>query len=457
MTRGLAFSIALLLLACSNNPAPFPLLDGGGPCECGPRADGGASPDGGASDSDGAANPNRVTLWTTLNGVPADASWVAARDGDGAWQRLVGQGGRYDFVADSGRYGLAVTCAETFEVLLFEMTVQELREVRVPCFGTPSVFYELVGLLQNLPAAEMASVTLSRSDTSTTILGSPQYGFTLPGGIYDVVAVKRPSSGTRLTPVSGLVIARDVEICCSRRLDLDFASGLIVPVAMDATLAGVAAGETTGLFATFYSHNGTVVSLGNSALTGWRPVGLPGAALKGEDLQFLAGGVFPPGGGNALRSARRYFREPGSMTLTLPPAFDSVTVALEAATPYPRLRASWTPSAEARAYQAQYLGGTSSEPRYWYVYVGAGALAATGASSHTLPDLSTLPGWLAEWGLSGTVTRTSSITWRWEAVSSNRPEEPDLAPLLFLLDLPARARASGLEVRAAAKEGAVGL
>jgi hypothetical protein len=418
---------------------------------------GGAGPGDGGADSDGGVSPNRVTLWTTLDGVPANASWVAVRDGDGSWQPLAGQGGRYDFVAASGRYGLAVACADTFEVLLYEMTVEELREVRVPCFGTPAILYSLFGLVRNLPAGEMASVTLGRADNSGTILGDPQYGFTLPAGTYDVVAVKRPASSTRLTPLSGLVIARDVEICCSRRLDLDFGSGLVVPVAVDATLAGGAAGESTGLFATFYSHNGTVVSLGNSALTGWRAVALPATAVQGDDLQLLAGGVFPSGGGNAVRSVRRYFREPGSMTLTLPAPFDSVTVALEAATPYPRLRATWTPYAEARGYQALYVGGTSADPRYWYLYLGAGALAAAGASGHTLPDLSALSGWRPEWGLSGTTTRTTSIAWRWEAVGSNRPEERDLGPVLFLLELPSRARASGLEVKAAAKEGALGL
>src|SRR5690606_6516302 len=59
---------------------------------------------------DGAPPPVEVEIFTFRYAVLSPLSFVAVQDGDGPWQLLESHTGHYQFLSQTGRYGIATVC-----------------------------------------------------------------------------------------------------------------------------------------------------------------------------------------------------------------------------------------------------------------------------------------------------------------------------------------------------------
>ena len=170
--------------------------------------------------------------------------------------------------------------------------------------------------------------------------------------------------------------------------------------------------------------------------------GLISAALlsiPGASAYFMGGAVI------YTQAARRAF-------LAVPD--EAMSGIRSSSEPYALLKADFDAMPGAAGYLIQHQGsvfvGTQTQSRTWAAFVSAGWLAAqmSGPSlRHTIPDLSTAPGFMTSWGLPGSpVTAPSWTMW---AFTTNGP----LGSLIDILALQTRSVAHGFTWRSVSRSG----
>ncbi|GEM83183.1 hypothetical protein [Meiothermus hypogaeus] len=366
-----------------------------------------------------------MTLETRLyrTGAPQNLPWVAYQDGDGRWQALSGQGGRYAFsVRDpGGRYALAVVCTnpalQNARIQIVHATVKELSTPAVNClFPRNSTEVRTVsGKVSHFGDADWAIVQVTGSGSvDGPEAANPGYSVEAGPGSQRLVALAQRRYGHDTNPWASRALLKNLELSDNLSLDLSFQDPATQTQPHTVTLEG--AGGDAVIQDTKFHHPANVYNpdLGSglrgasSHLYG----GIPEAWQLPEDAHMAYAEAYVPGEGRG-RSTTTTFKAPRDLTLVLLPHLGPVEVRPEApAGSLARYRFTWEPYA-ADLYFAE-VSDLATGGNRWQALVTPGWLR--GAEYHT-PDLSAAPGWNPAWNLSPASPRSMA---RLEAVRASR-------------------------------------
>jgi hypothetical protein len=242
----------------------------------------------------------------------------------------------------------------------------------------------------------------------------------LPDGALDLVAVRFPFNAATLNLIPNkLIIRRAVNLTSGATIPvLDFSAGEAVnPASATLTLSGAGSDETSALV-NFITSSGTTAALfvGTSVGASSTMYGVPPAQLASGDLhQVIA--VARVGTSDDIRAVNKYVYNLSAMAIDLHPALSSPTVTSVATSPYARLRVQLPSQTDySSGMTASFSQTAGVSERTASVFITSGYLGSTPATwDVTLPDLSAVTGFDANWGL-----RPSAAT-DWEVVGYGGP------------------------------------
>lgn len=353
-----------------------------------------------------------INVLTTNRGAAQNATWVAFQDGGGAWTQLQPTGtGQYsaNVTASDGRYGLAVvnSTGNYNNVQIYHATTAELTQIATDSLGSISSWPTVTGSVTGLNAGDNYAISASPF-AWVSGLSSPTYTTNAMPGTRDVLAMNyQPTSYTNMAAVERFFIKRNVNITGNYTCDVDFnGANSVAATPFNITATGTSLGSNYfGWYLT--TKNGAYVSGWQNAGTGTSTKGyaLPAASRDAGDVYTAMVQSYSVGGGLVTYASRvASFTSPADQTLAIPPAL-SGTVTQAATTPYARGTASWTPWSGASAYMLRQQASGQ-----WSALVTTGWLK--GASSYTMPDLSSATGWQATWA-----TGLRADYWMLQAIS----------------------------------------
>ncbi len=444
-----------------------------------------------------------LAFTTDVRGTAAPVSWIAYQDGDGPWQTVPVDGHRYRLPIRSGRFGLALVCEQEPRVRIIHATTRELPSLQVSFsggMGTPEpVVITSAGGGPEL--AQSTYVLACRWGTSSAIYSisgtvagvrpnhvveapytdfrpADEYMQKVPTGTRDLVLLEVPKEFTypQRGPPARIILVRDIVVDREKRIDVDFNRDGFAPLTRTVTLHGRLPGEAAWFFPAFFTPLGTDVPLVYGTRAGlirstqsFGPVPIAVTAEKHNVVRF---GAIPPErrrrgdlhrievrvndeDAGTTRCVVRDARAPEDLVVELPPPLALAAVAIATLRPYPRFRATWKPYSGAQVYRLNYarVGCCGDVGPYWEVLLTAGWLEGT--SSYTLPDFSTLAGWMYDWKLELEPLPPGSpgheaVHWKVEGVSSNAGPSAIIGPAAL------RPIADGSDVRCAGREGVEG-
>lgn len=341
---------------------------------------------------------------------PADERpiWVAAQDGSGAWQQVVGSNNTYSFNIGT-RGGLAFVtqnAANDFDITFYYGTLGELQVNATdlcPTASTKTVSGSVAGLN---PTGGQAMVTLGGA---VALVSAPQTTFTLnevPSGTVDLIAAR--SALNLQNPLAGLVtdkliIRRGLNPAAGSTLPvLDFnAAEAFDPDSRALTVTGAAAGEQVFATTAYATSGQGSASLSTSILSGATGTysAVPAARQATGDLHILSVFATQAGTGTATstRGVARVFKDAVAQTLALGPAFNTPTFTSLATTPYARTRAQLATQAQYNGLWALGYSQSGAASRAVTVIMTQGYLGA-GAFDFSFPDFTMVSGWQNTWG-----------------------------------------------------------
>lgn len=345
--------------------------------------------------------------------------WVAFQDGPGGtWQQWTPSSGNvYDFpVTDASlRYGVAFHRTETSGGLVAEKVyVVHATVTELPSFTNfENAKYTISGQLSNYPnGGDEAGVFMFLNSDGDT---ADPYNYSMdniPVGLRDFIAYEGVPVGGGLP--QNVVIRRDVNVSADATIDVDFTNDLDVE-AFTFNSNTFASGTGTGrLLEVYYSTpNGTSFNLAEGVYNTPVAVDYPyitntGAVDAGAGYSFQVTSA----GGNRYRIRNRSAgSDPGIMDIGLGSltnmtgaVVDTVETTGLSYSPNPT---SFNNSPVFRGFQIS-LDQTNpgvNGGAHWQIKISKGWLNATGASSYTHPDFSSVTGFGASWDmLTGTTT-----------------------------------------------------
>jgi hypothetical protein len=401
--RRLGFAAVVLLSGCAVDPVAQSMDDPGteDPVE--------------EEEEDG---PDTVTFRTFLGATPTNVTFLAAHDGDGAWQVVSGNAGVYSFAVSSGRFGVAAICATSSSSALRirEQTIDEGTELRIRCDApAQSATAEVSGVISGLASGQHAEVEGGPMHNGSWIYSGERYTHSLPEGTWDV-GIIRVDDATQAA--DRILFLRNEAFVGERSLDANLSSGL--PLASRSiTVIGGRDGEQINSNSTFHLSRGGWLSLRAPAKTELRVV--PSSMLAGNDLHAINASAWSTSAPE-FRSVEVLVREPGNMTIELPDPF--VAAAARVATAPALFRVTF-PDVHADLYTFLFLQDTGISFLQFTVHVTRGWIVAAAQHDYSFPDLSSLPGWNAAWGAQPAL----SATFNGSASSTNRGVRGALAAL----------------------------
>lgn len=382
--------------------------------------------------------PTTVTLETRLYraGAPQNLPWVAYQDGDGPWQALNGQGGRYVFsVRDpGGRYALAVACAnpalQNARVRTVHATLRELSTPTVNChFPRDSAEVRTVsGIVSHFGDADWAVIQVTGSGSvDGPEAANPGYSVEAGPGSQRLVALAQRRYAHDTNPWASRALLKNLVLSYNLSLDLSFQDPTTQTRPHTVTLEGV--GGDAVIQDTKLHHPANVynpdLGSGMRGATSHLYGGIPEAWQLPEDAHMAYAEAYVPGKGRG-RSTTATFKAPRNLTLALLPHLGPVEVRPEAPVDgLARYRFTWEPYA-AELYFAE-VSDLATGGNRWQALVTPGWLRG---AEYLTPDLSAAPGWNPAWNLLATSPQSMA---RLEAVRVNRPlaEAVRLAGLNF--------------------------
>lgn len=389
--------------------------------------------DGGVGGSDGTSSSGtKVTF--TLTSVPTDAEafgFVAAyQDGDGAWQPAVTRSGdAYAFDVSSPTWGFAYTCQVNVRVAGVLTALRDVVEYRFAVAERTAMTDDIL---------DRCTDRITRNALSGTISPQPQAGTTyrvayngaavfidrsnglysmlVAPGTHDLLVLRGSENGTDGDfLIDQAVVMRNFAVNAATTKDVSVnnasaTKGITISVAVPGKTL-ISAETTTNLF----TANGTAVALAHVTNKGQlRSTALQGGQVAATDVydqrvtvEFVAGQSVTQTIASAAPANR-------SIT-TAPTPLGAATVTSAATTPYPTYKSTWASYAGAIGYTwtlaqgpaaAGCAGATSCTT--WTAWLSPGVVGAT--PSHTMPDLSHLPGWSTALQFVGAARMNGQVT-----------------------------------------------
>ncbi|MHB0935720.1 MAG: hypothetical protein ACYDCO_15260 [Armatimonadota bacterium] len=366
----------------------------------------------GCSDSQSASGALTINPAPNLHPESPVPLYVAARSGNGAWQRLQagGNGGYTAPVSDpDGRYTVLMVMDRRMQgstrvtqgygdVILVHGTVQEMPILWYG-FGDSNPLsspYTVSGSISNAPTSPYTSleVRMGRYGMwSSDIYNRTSYQLynPPPAGTWDLVAYTR--SHISFVP-EAFIVQRNIAMTGDLVRNLDFST--VVPAeAAQCSLSGGEWGDTYA-YVEGITANGTELNVSdfyeNQSTVPF--VLLPQPASG--DLYRVYGQVTDD---NAVVQLTAWYASLQNRTVPLPEQFTGATVDYSGAAPViDGLEYSSAIHGTAKGYQVDLWGIDDDENWHdWSCYLTPGALRGTG--DFTLPAPSNLPGWNDDWSL----------------------------------------------------------
>lgn len=342
--------------------------------------------------------------------------WVAAQDGSGPWQRVVGANNSYSFTITT-KGGIAYVTqngANQFDINFYYGSLAELQG-RGSTICPTAALKTVNGSIANYGTSTTAQVSLGSAFAQ---LQTPTTTFTLTGvqpGTVDLVATRsgidfaNPLAGPQ---VNKLIIRRGLTPADGSTLPvLDFnGAEAFDPDRKALTIMGGGGGEQLLGGVTYFTANQGFAILSGGALATGGVVNYPAVPSSRQvatDLHIVnAFGTTASGVSTSSRVLTSVFKDAGDRTVTLPSALNTPTFTTLATAPYLRNRVQLTRQAE---YDKTWALGYGQTGRAVSVFVSSGYLGSD-PFDFAFPDFSMVAGWQNLWGLAGGAVTTYNIS-----------------------------------------------
>ncbi len=342
--------------------------------------------------------------------------WVAAQDGSGAWERVVGVNDSYSFTITTKR-GIAYVTqngANDFDINFYFGSVAEMQSRRgtiCPTAATRTVN----GTVANMGTSTQAMVTVGGGAASVLM---PATTFQVSGvrsGAVDLVASRlgidlaNPAAGFQ---VNKMIIRLGISPADGSTLPVwDFnAAEAFNPATRTVTINGGAGGEQLAAGAVYFTAAGGSATMGTGLATGntANSASVPAGNQLATDLHVISGFGTTVGAGasTSSRILTEVFKDAVNRTMTLPSALSTPTFTTLATAPYLRNRVQLTRQAE---YDKTWVLGYGQTGRSVAVFISSGYLGAD-PFDFAFPDFSAVAGWQNSWGLAGGATTTCTVS-----------------------------------------------
>lgn len=358
---------------------------------------------GGGNGSSQQPSKSTVTLRTMNDHTLQNAMWVGFQDGSGTWTRLTPNSlGSYSALVKSPthKYTLAVVAVDggVTTVHLYSATTDEVAQIVLQTNSLTVTGPTVSGTLTAPNSVDSVGVYTGFGAYTSFSTTPPATYQTTPTttGATDIVAF----DGTTLSDRSGIgidkmLIYRGAAINANYTQNLNFTGpDAFSPLPYKINFTG---GSPLTQFATsqLNTANGTVMSTTTYSATS---VGfaLPMDKRSQGDVYIASvASSTAPAMDMTTVSHTVAFTNPVDLTIALPAQFVG-TVMLTPAVPYSRYQASWSPWPNASLYRLTFDGDTEN----WDMIATKGWLG--GAATFTMPDLTAVAGWSADWSKTGT-------------------------------------------------------
>ena len=364
---------------------------------------------------------------TAAVAAPVSATWAAFQRDDGPWEPLAPEGeGTYAFAVPSARWAIALVCASEDDALTtvsihhrtattheLEITLEEQCTPAPPAAGLA-----LTGTLSNLPPTtqwlDFGYARDSRGSVLPVLAGKASYEEVgLAPGTWDLGFGIRDDSFGALTRV---FFVRATALSSDRTLDVDAAGpSSFVPGQQQLVLRGLDPSDSVTPRILYAAGGPQGIDVG--------PQDVP---VDQQDVT-LAYATVPSGAQVATdryhgvlgaerdhRAARRTIdfsiHHAIDLDLTLPPAAPKPTVKVLGTAPQVRLETRFLALANAERHEVRVVAELNRRTQHaWQATYDAASITSAEVVD-TLPDLSALAGWRAEWALPASVTASVTTT-----------------------------------------------
>jgi len=362
------------------------------------------------------------TSWSFcgLTGIPL---WLAVQNGDGAWTRVNGTNGRYQFGISAARGGVAYVIEQPgglMELEIFYGTKAELAlHGEQLCEGAEGAGKTVNGNVTGFTGITDVTV-LSLGGvlpTSAPTQGNGAVTFTgVPDRTLDLMgAISTFNLGTfEMTP-SRIFARRGINPAAGSTLPtIDFSGPeSFAPANHSLTINGAGAGEDVISVTGLRTTNGFLPTMGlSTSSTRW--YSLPANQIKSGDLHILMTTATTAEIYSPTRTMVRMIAQPTNLTFSLGPQLGSPTVSLPAGVGQRRGQVVYNVQAEydrfwvASFNQGSGNGNRSSNVQMTRDYRGSGS----GAVTLEIPEFDGVSGWQQTWGL----RPGQPVTWSLSAV-----------------------------------------
>lgn len=371
----------------------------------------------------GRSLPTTIYIETSVGDTLANVPFLAVQEGDTPWRALNGLTGEYSFLSLTGRFGTLVVCPSISptspqKVLLQHTTYLDTDYVQAFCAGpsaapTPR---KLTGTISGLTAGDAVVLVLGDGSTRLFTASGPTLAFDLadaPSGLYDILAAKGTADAVVGVRPNRILFRRNVDVSHDATLDLDF-SRAAPPETFAVNAIGALGSETTNCSVDYFGAFGILPLAGASAASLASVPGIPANVQAADEFHFA---ICAASTETTLRTAERFFKAPGGLSLSLPEVFSTPSMSVEATAPYVRLRArfSGVPMNAWVNFEASQEAVDTLPRTVWNVSLSPTWLQQTPSASadrtFVFPAFSGLEGWSDTYGLQPARATRWSVGW----------------------------------------------
>ncbi len=356
--------------------------------------------------------------WTfcSASGIPQAGIpvFVAVQDGTGAWTQVTGSNNVYSFnITTRGGITYVIPSNSGWDTEVFYGSLAELQAMGASlCAGSAGAGKTVTGSVAGAAIADLTNVTLGRAFTS--VVGNS--AFTLSNvlaGSLDLVL----ASSSAGSPPSKLLIQRTLNVAAGGSVGtINIANG-VTPAQSTLTATGLG-GDSWGAMVQYFTTNNTLATLYNdyvsASASATRPwYGFPsGSQAAGEVhvIDAVAAATFL-----ATPTQTRHVivatTSVSPKTVNFGPALAAPTVSVVATTPYVRLNLAHTLQSEYnKDMVVSFTQGTGASVRTATVRTTGAYLNGATSLAAQVPNLSSLAGYLATYGLQTGAATTWTLT-----------------------------------------------
>jgi hypothetical protein len=351
-----------------------------------------------------------VPITATFCNDASATLFAAYQDGTGSWTPLSLVNGSAGFRIKSGRGGLLwvrPVVGGGYAVMTQFATVAELGATATAATCTAPIGTNTVtGSVTGLGANETAFVSLGLW-TAVVTATAPSFSIlNVVPGTYPMIAVRYPSQS--FVPI-GVTVLRSVAAQSNANLGTIAVSGAPLESHPLTVANGGANAVTVGV--SFRAAGQTALAGIGSATnsTSWWAV--PASSRVPGDLHIVSATVIEAGNSGSFIAAEATVATPGPRSLTMGPSLTAPTITVISTQPSVRISATVQVPPEYSSTQVFTLAqGLAATRRTFFLQVSEAYRQSAPTVSLVVPDMSTLAGWDANWGLKPGIATSWGVT-----------------------------------------------